>query len=263
MHVTSMDPCTSIARSRSAQLHARLPLSASISPTSTTRSLHIFTPHPIIAACRFPHPTNTSTMNLFGGKSGIKPRPANVRVVAAPVVKKPAPLPSKLASSRALERNAPSRSSPSSAGTSRTGTPNSENYDSKRLKPPTKRSAATRKASPNIHAQPKWGDDDDNSSADDGDSNKRRRVENGVNGSVDLKRKLRSRKAFSNDDEDRGKFVMIHAADTTAVPRKTSTIPSSATIEDITVKLRYPSASQREMYAIHLSLTFVGFRLTI
>ncbi|EHK96665.1 putative Histone-lysine N-methyltransferase, H3 lysine-79 specific [Glarea lozoyensis 74030] len=92
-------------------------------------------------------------MNLFGGKTGIKRRPANVRVVSAPVVTKaPAPLPRNLVSSREQERH------------------------------------------------------------------------------------------------NRGKFAMIHAADTTAVPRKTSTISESATIDDITVKLRYPSASQRERY---------------
>src|SRR4051812_22543222 len=115
-------------------------------------------------------------MNIFGGKSGIKRRPANVRVVSAPVIKAPAPLPSKLVSSRELERNSTTaRSSPS--GRSRTATPNLEAYDSKRLKPPTKRTATSRKASPNLHFQPKWDEDDNSSGDEDEILSKRRRVE--------------------------------------------------------------------------------------
>ena len=189
-------------------------------------------------------------MNLFGGKTSIKRRPANVRVVSAPVViKTPAPLPKNLV----VERGAGSaRSSPS--GRSRTATPNLES-DSRGLKPPSnKRSKTARRASPNAWHQPKF-DEDDGESSDEDDSLKKRRRTEGVSGSVDLKRRLRSRRAFSTD-EDGGKFTMIHAADTTAVPRKTSKISESATIEDITVKLRYPSASQRERYAASFSLTF-------
>jgi hypothetical protein len=182
-------------------------------------------------------------MNLFGGKSAIKRRPATVRVVSAPapVTKAPAPLPRNLVSSRELERrHTTSRSSPS--GRSRTATPNLEPGDSRRLKPP-KRTASSRKASPNLHERQTKFDEDTSSSNDEETVSKRRRVEV-TSRSEDLNRQLRSRKAFSS--EDGGKFAMIHAADTTAVPRKTSTIPASATIEEIIVKLRYPSASQRE-----------------
>jgi H3 lysine-79-specific histone-lysine N-methyltransferase len=155
------------------------------------------------------------------------------------VTKAPAPLPRNLTSSRELERRTKNARS-NSSGRSRTATPNLEAGDSRRLKPP-KRTAVSRKASPNIHERQTKFDEDTLSSGDDESVSKRRRIEVATT-SVDPNRRLRSRKAFSS--EDGGKFTMIHAADTTAVPRKTSN--ASATIEEIIVKLRYPSASQRE-----------------
>ena len=185
-------------------------------------------------------------MNGLWGKkkSGIKPRPATVRVVSAPapVVRQPALLPSR---ERTVPRST-ARASPSTSARSRTATPTrGESYDSTRLQPPHKRNAP-RKASPNTRTI--WDEDDssdEDASANDASPNKRQKIDNTV---VDTKRRLWSKKAFSTEEKDRFALKIIHAADTTAVPRKTSAIPASATIEDITVKLRYPSAAQREKY---------------
>lgn len=59
---------------------------------------------------------------------------------------------------------------------------------------------------------------------------------------VDLNRRLRSEKGFSEDDD--GVYSMIHAADIAVTGKGSRTVA-----EDIIVELKYPSAaSQRERY---------------
>lgn len=196
-------------------------------------------------------------MSLWGNKKcGIKPRPTVTRIISQPVAKKPLPLPSKTKSStRPRDTVATtSRSSPSTTSLprSRTSTPltsddkyGSGAFDNSRLQPSQKRSKMQR-ASPSN--QPIWGDSDDDdepSSSDEVSSNKRQKME--VVQSVDLKRSLCSRKAFANTDS--GKLPMIHAADLVAPLSRSNPNPSQG---NFTVKLKYPSASQRERYLHNL-----------
>ena len=61
----------------------------------------------------------------------------------------------------------------------------------------------------------------------------------------DLNRQVRSRKAFS--DEDDGVFPMIHAASIPPLDKNTKYIPLIASsLEEAEISLQYPSASQQE-----------------
>ena len=61
----------------------------------------------------------------------------------------------------------------------------------------------------------------------------------------DLKRQIRSRKAFSEDDS--GVFPMVHAASIPSLDKNTKYIPLLAgTSESTEISLQYPSASQQE-----------------
>ncbi|CAG8977702.1 hypothetical protein HYALB_00008729 [Hymenoscyphus albidus] len=193
-------------------------------------------------------------MSLFGNKNcAIKPRPAITRIISQPVAKKPAstPLPSKTKSQNTVHRGRDStsiaRSSPSgssaSAHRSRTSTPagGERQTDASKLHPRPKRPKLQR-ASPSHQPIFDSDDDDEASSSDDAASHKRRKM-GGVQTVVDSKRSLRSRKAFSN--QDGGLFPMIHAADLVAPLSRSNPNPSQG---NFTVKLKYPSASQRERY---------------
>lgn len=89
--------------------------------------------------------------------------------------------------------------------------------------------------------------DDDVSDQDLSDSRKRARRTSDVE--PDLNRQIRSRKAFS--DEHGGEFAMVHAANIASLSKPTKYKPAfpdhSETVE---VQLQYPSASQREKYAL-------------
>ncbi|MCJ1376953.1 Nucleosomal histone H3-Lys79 methylase [Xylographa soralifera] len=65
----------------------------------------------------------------------------------------------------------------------------------------------------------------------------------------DLKRQVRNKTAFSEDDE--GIFPMVHAADIPSLDKTTKYVPSFEGLpENTEVSLQYPSASQRERYLL-------------
>lgn len=179
---------------------------------------------------------------MFGGaKSAIKPVSQQTRKERIATAKPPAPLPSRLASNSNPAGKPPksSRSSPVSVQSIRSpATPD-------RLDIPSKRKAQRQK-SPG-EQKPNFGDDsdddDDSASRSSVGSNKRQKTEP-LTPTIDTKRKLRSKRAFSQDDH--GSFPMIHAADVASPVRK-SKLPDLQT-DKVTVDLKYPSASQRERY---------------
>jgi H3 lysine-79-specific histone-lysine N-methyltransferase len=190
-------------------------------------------------------------MNFFGAnkKSGIKPAPPKIRVERVPSERKPT-IPSKLATEKQSlvqrSKDSPARSPPSSARSSPTTPPNDRRESGSlipgRVVSGGRKRKPSRQKSPTVYQHLESDSEDDGSATDFDDSYKRPKVDNRP---VDLKRKLRSRKAFS--DEDGGAFKMIHAADLKTEEKK----PKSAaemTVENVTVELQYPSASQRERY---------------
>jgi H3 lysine-79-specific histone-lysine N-methyltransferase len=180
---------------------------------------------------------------MFGGaKSTIKPRVQQTRTERIPTAKPPAPLPSRLASqSKPARRVADStRSSPATARSKQTpATPD-------RLDVPPSKRKASRQRSPG-EQKPNFGqdsdDEDDARSRSSVGSNKRQKTEP-LTPTIDTKRKLRSKRAFSHDDH--GDFPMIHAADVASPVRKPKLPDLQA--DKVTVELKYPSASQRERY---------------
>jgi len=172
-------------------------------------------------------------MNFGGPPPRIAARPPQIRVERTKAPKKPEPLPSKFLArqnqrSRDPARVPPSKSKPSPA------TPD-------RLEP-RKRKAVRQKSPAQQRLESDSDDDDVGSPASfDGFADKRQKVD----GPVDLKRNLRSRKAFSEDNG--GVFEMIHAADI-ASPTRKSKLVTAVEEKNVTVELKYPSASQRERY---------------
>ena len=89
--------------------------------------------------------------------------------------------------------------------------------------------------------------DDDVSDQDLGNARKRARRISDLE--PDMRRQIRSRKAFSEDDD--GVFPMVHAADVASLSKPTKykiAFPSHSQI--IRTQLQYPSASQSERYAV-------------
>lgn len=166
---------------------------------------------------------------------GLKPAATTIRITDKP---KPKPLPSKEKEEKALaaRRGGESARAPAKSR-KQTAIPPSSSKDSARL--PVKR-----KASRQISPSTKFSDDDDESE-DDGSPASFVEKRNKVSSSalVDLKRKLRSRKAFSA--EEGSSFEMIHAADTTSGGRKSR---SGDPEYSIIVELKYPNTSQLERY---------------
>jgi len=180
---------------------------------------------------------------MFGGaKSNIKVVSQQTRTERITAPKPPAPLPSRLASHPKPSRkhHTLKRSSPTSAQTVRNpATPD-------RLDVPSAKRKASRQRSPG-ELKPNFGDDsddeDDARSHSSVGSSKRQKTEP-LTPTVDTKRKLRSKRAFLNDDQK--EFPMIHAADVASSVRK-SKLPDLQA-DKVTVVLKYPSASQQERY---------------
>ena len=122
----------------------------------------------------------------------------------------------------------------------------------------TKLSSQTAKPSPKSRAQNlrkrpvstpqrlESDSDNDVSDQDLGDARKRARRTSDVE--RDLKRQIRSRKAFS--EEDGGVFPMVHAVDVASLRKPTkykAAFPNDPLA--IEIHLQYPSASQSEKYA--------------
>lgn len=75
----------------------------------------------------------------------------------------------------------------------------------------------------------------------------------------DVKRHIRSRKAFS--DEDGGKFSMIHASEIATLSKPTEYKPAFPKDPEATeVHLQYPSASQREKYELVVPVSNDDFK---
>ncbi|KAK0124236.1 Nucleosomal histone H3-Lys79 methylase [Cadophora gregata] len=182
---------------------------------------------------------------MFGGvKSGIQRRKGVVSTVRIQTEKRPAPLPSvERARQHTSQRPSPSRESsarpsPSSAAASPAtpATPSSDPNESSSLRPPKRKAA--RQLSPNdMPIMYDTSDESSDSNIDLADHKSFKRQK--TNRPEDEKRQLRSRKAFS--DEDGGTFDMIHAADLCDKSSKASS-------GNVTVELKYPSASQLERF---------------
>ncbi|TAQ85099.1 hypothetical protein B7494_g6578 [Chlorociboria aeruginascens] len=172
-------------------------------------------------------------MNWGKTSTGAKVAPPKIRVERIAGPKKPIPLPSKLAQKPVSHPHEPVRSSSSSRP--RPSSPSRKSSDSglKALK----RKAVRQKSPAQRPMQSDSSDDDE------GPDIPEKRQKAGR--SVDLKRKLRSKEAFS--EEDGGVFEMIHAADI-AMDEKKSKIAIGTLVNRVTVNLQYPSASQRERY---------------
>jgi [histone H3]-lysine79 N-trimethyltransferase len=176
--------------------------------------------------------------------SRIQAAPKVVRVEKAPAPVPKQPLPSKIASAARKQQIARSnassaRSSPAiSNPRSSPATSPSEDHEpsTRHLQVPKRK--PVRQTSPS--ERPKFDDSDDEELEQ--PAQKIQKLQGRVG---DLKRQLRSRKAFSEDNG--GKFAMIHAAEIAATLRKPKAI-ADASIEDVLVELKYPSASQRERY---------------
>jgi [histone H3]-lysine79 N-trimethyltransferase len=187
-------------------------------------------------------------MNIAGFKPKIKVVPSKVTTVRVQETKKLAPLPSKAKAGSAKRHQAQrARGSPAqsrgSPSTPRSGpaTPNSDWQDSTRLKVKRKPS---RSHSPAQQRLVSSDEDDSDNGKDSGIENppaKKQKLGN----SIDVNRRLRSRKAFSDSDD--GVFTMIHAADLPSGQHKTKLGPDTA-VGKVIVELQYPSASQRERY---------------
>ncbi|KAL9640415.1 MAG: hypothetical protein Q9164_000297 [Protoblastenia rupestris] len=124
-------------------------------------------------------------------------------------------------------------------GTKRTS-PTSKSSSEDRVRSSRKRASSTPQ-------RQEWGNDDDMSDQDLKTSKKRARRNSTIDS--DLKRCIRSRKAFSN--EDGGKFGMVHAADIATIRRPKNYKPAfPSNPESTEVFLRYPSASQMEKFEL-------------
>jgi H3 lysine-79-specific histone-lysine N-methyltransferase len=169
----------------------------------------------------------------FGGKSKIKPVKAVIRTVRVQEPKKPEPRPSAVRqqsrSQNIRDTESPARASPSTARSS-PSTPSLETVDLSRLQAPKSKS---RRLSP--AARIDWGSDGDDLDDSNTDFEEPSRKKQKLDQVVDIKRRLRQKQAFS--EQDGGVFDMIHAADISS---------SASATEVVTVELKYPSASQKE-----------------
>ncbi|KUJ22209.1 histone H3-K79 methyltransferase [Mollisia scopiformis] len=182
-------------------------------------------------------------MNLFGGKSNIKRVQAVVRTVRVADPKGPEPRPSAVRQHSQTTQThrataSPAGESPSTPRSS-PGTPSVDTADSSRLRAPKRRA---RRTSPAKQDRVNFGSDGDEDEEDTDDNHARKKQK--LAGSIDSKRQLRQKQAFS--EEDGGVFDMIHAANISFVGKRNKN--SEPVTEHVTVKLQYPSSSQQESY---------------
>jgi H3 lysine-79-specific histone-lysine N-methyltransferase len=182
-------------------------------------------------------------MNLFkkSKKFSIPPATPTIRLERVPEVKKPAPIPSRVASTKLMqsqrsEEGSPSRAS-SSTPRSSPATPTSDSPSSSRLKPGKRK--ASRQKSPTQQVFDEDSEDDGTVEELEDTSYKRQKTSR----TIDFKRQLRSKQAFS--EANGGVFEMIHAADISSLSKK-SKLAIAVSADIVTVELQYPSASQRE-----------------
>jgi H3 lysine-79-specific histone-lysine N-methyltransferase len=181
-------------------------------------------------------------MNIFKSKKfSVQRATPTIRLERVPDVKKPAPLPSKVAStkSKQVQQASPSRESPSTARSSPARS-SSDGHGSSRLRPGKRKASEQRLDT----------DSEDDGATEELDDPLYKRQK--TSRSIDLKRRLRSRRAFSEAD---GRiFEMIHAADISSATKK-SKLAVTVPVEHVTVELQYPSASQRERFVMELYLS--------
>lgn len=171
----------------------------------------------------------------FGAKpnSRINVAPPKIRLEKSAPVKKPPPLPSKIAASRPSPRpQSPARTSSSKLRTS-SATPD-------RLEP-RKRKALRQKSPAQQRVESDSDDDTVGTPASFDEPSKRHKPST----DVDLKRELRYKRVSS--EEDSGVLPLIHAADIASTTRKSKKVTATEE-KNVTVELQYPGASQRERY---------------
>ena len=187
-----------------------------------------------------------------GAKSAIKPVSQQTRTERIAAPKPPPPLPSRLASnSKSVKKAQDSKRSSPAHLQNHTRSPATPD----RLDVPSVKRKTSRQRSPG-EIKPNFGDDSD----DDDDvrsrssvgSSKRQKMDS-LTPAIDTKRKLRSKRGFSQDD---GEFPMTHAADVASSVRR-SKLPDLQA-DQVTVELKYPSASQRERCVIFHGLRWRG-----
>lgn len=188
-------------------------------------------------------------MNLFKSKTfNIAKATPTIRTERVPDAKKPAPLPSRVASTKSTQayrsEASPSRTTSSTARSS-PATPPSDSHGSSLLKP--RKRKASRQKSPAQQHFDKDSDEELSTEAPAEASYKRPKISR----KIDIKRQLRSKQAFS--EADGGVFEMIHAADVSSVSKK-SKLAATVPTENVTVELKYPSSSQRERFVHGLNV---------
>ena len=128
----------------------------------------------------------------------------------------------------------------------------------RRLSPKPRSAKATPSPKPRAQQQRKrptptsqrleFDDDDNDVSEEDLDTSARKRARR-ISFEPDVDRKIRSRKAFS--DENGGQFSMVHAAGIASLSQPAKYRPAFPDYTDkVEIQLQYPSASQKEKYVI-------------
>jgi H3 lysine-79-specific histone-lysine N-methyltransferase len=172
----------------------------------------------------------------FGAKPNpkIKTLPPKIRLEKAAPVKKPQPLPSKIA---AASRTA---SRPQSPARTATPKPRTSSATPDRLEP-RKRKAVRQKSPAQQRIESDSDDDSVGTPASFEEPSKRRKP----SVDVDLKRELR----YTGDpsENDGAVLPLIHAADIASTTRKSKNVTPTEE-KNVTVELQYPGASQRERY---------------
>lgn len=93
-------------------------------------------------------------------------------------------------------------------------------------------------------AQIRLESDSDDDSDREEDTEQRKKVKLSAEPEVDTRRQIRSRKAFSADED--GRFPMVHAADIASLNTSTKYKAAFSQSQSTTVAIQYPSASQAE-----------------
>lgn len=214
-------------------MHARGHISR-IPKTAFSREHH----HPFITQQYLYFALAFSTMFNFGAKPNpkINVAPPKIRLEKAAPVRKPQPLPSKIAASRP----APRTQSPAQTSSPR---PRTSSATPDRLEP-RKRKAVRQKSPAQQRIDSDSDDDSVGTPASFDEASKRHKPST----PIDLKRDLRHR--GDSVEKDSAVLSLIHAADIASTTRKSKKVSASEE-KNVTVELQYPGSSQRERYVTY------------
>ena len=113
-------------------------------------------------------------------------------------------------------------------------------------RPPSIKAQAQKSKKRPSHAQARLeSDSDDESGREDESGVDKKRAKLSTEPHVDIKRQIRSRGAFSEDDN--GLFTMVHSANIASLGEPTKYRAAFPDSQNMTVSLQYPSASQTEL----------------